>query len=125
MLARSLSQRSGPHRIHGEDPGQSVEASLVRDESAVRRLPPVALKKARHDSVATATVPNEHSARSEDAGEFGEDATIIRRLGKEAKRREEIEHGVEATTPSRGQRSHVAAGVSKTRSCSAATCAGQ
>ena len=44
----------------------------------------------------------QHAARLEHARELGEHAAIVGRLGEEAERREQIEHGVEAAGPRAG-----------------------
>lgn len=85
------------------------------DERAVVRLPPVAAEEARHHAVAAAAVPDEKAARLENARKFLDHARIVRRLVEEAERREEIEHAVEATGPSRWQLSHVTARIPQSR----------
>jgi len=108
--------------MHRENTREPVEAPFVRDESTVGRLPPVALKKTRHNTVTTATMPNESAAGLEHASEFCENNAIVRWLREKPKRCEQIEHGVEAACPSRRQLSHVAACVSQSRSGPAVTC---
>lgn len=73
------------------------------------------MKKARHDAVTAAAVPNENSARAKDTGKFGDHTTVIGWIGKEAERREEIQHSVEAFRPPARQSAHVAAVVSEIR----------
>jgi len=111
--------------MHCEDTRQAVEPPFVRDESAVGGLPPVALKKTRHDTVTTSAMPNENAARFEHLSKFGENNPIVSWLSEKPKRCEQIEHGVETARPSRRQLSHVAAGVSKSGACAALPRTGQ
>jgi hypothetical protein len=111
--------------MHCENTRQPVEPPFVRDESAVGRLPPVAREKPRHDTVTTATMPNENAAGFEHASEFRENNAIVGRLSEKSKRREQIQDCVETARPSRRQLSHVAACVSQSRSRPAVTCTRQ
>ena len=119
MLTLSRRAWATPGRANVQHAGQRVEAALVRDDRAAVRVPPVAGKKARHDAIPTSAVPQERAAGAEHARELGDDAPVIRRIEEEPERREEVEHGVEATGPSPRKPTHVAAQVSKTRSLAA------
>jgi hypothetical protein len=69
------------NRQHARQP---IEGSLVRDKGPVGRLPPIALEKTGHDTVTAAAVPHEHSARREDASEFGQHPSIVRGLSEKS-----------------------------------------
>jgi hypothetical protein len=56
-------------------------------------------------------VPDEKTAGLQDAGELANDRDIIRRMGEEAERRKEVEHGVESSRPASGHFPHVATRV--------------
>jgi cell division septation protein DedD len=97
----------------------------MRDQRAVVRLPPVARQESRHDTVAIAAVPHEHSPRREHARELGDHSRVVARLGEETERRKKIEHGIETTGPTRRQLSHVAARVAKPCPSTATSCASE
>src|SRR5512138_2345634 len=75
---------------------------------AVQRLPPIAVKEARHEPVAVAAVPDENTAGSQHARKLREHEAIVGRVREEAKGREQIEHRVEPSAPGGWKAAHVA-----------------
>jgi hypothetical protein len=58
-------------------------------------------------------MPDQCSARLQNAGEFRDYAGIVRRVREESERGEEVEHSVETGRPPGGHAAHVAARVAK------------
>jgi hypothetical protein len=58
-------------------------------------------------------MPDQRSARLQDAGELLDNASVVGRMRKESEGGEEIEHGVEPLAPPRRQLPHIAARVTK------------
>jgi len=58
-------------------------------------------------------MPDENTVGLQHAREFPNHLCVVARMRKESERREEIEHGVEASLPARRHLAHVAAGVSQ------------
>jgi len=58
-------------------------------------------------------MPNQYSAGLENAGEFPDYASVVRRVREETERGEEVEHSVETPRPPGRHTAHVAAGVAK------------
>src|ERR1041385_6238508 len=85
----------------------------MRHERSVLGLPPVALEKARHPTVATSAVPHQRAARSEDTSELGERAPIVCRIEKEAERSAQVDDGVEPPSPGARKPPHVAAPIAQ------------
>jgi hypothetical protein len=111
----AIARWSVPARPNREDARQRIEGALVADHRSVIGLPPIPIEEARNDTVPAATMPNEKTTGREDTRELGDHSSIVRRLEEEAKRREEIQHGIEAPAPARRQSTHVASCVSQPR----------
>ena len=58
-------------------------------------------------------MPDKYPARLQNAGEFPDYASIVRRVGKESERCEKVEHRVETARPLGRQAAHVTARVAK------------
>jgi hypothetical protein len=99
--------------MHGEHTRKRIELPLLREQRPIGRCPPVALEKPRHHAIPAPAMPDQYSARLQNAGEFPDYAGIVRRVRKESERREEVEHGIETARPPRRHAAHVAARVTK------------
>src|SRR5688500_19685120 len=113
MLTLPPPTRPLPGRADREDAGKRIEGALVADHRAILGLPPVAREEPRHHPIAASTVPHELAAGLEHPRELRNDPRIVRRLDEEPKRGEEIDDGIEAPGPRRGQTTHVATPVAK------------
>lgn len=83
----------------------------MADHRPIACRPPVAVEEPRHDSIATAAMPDQEPARLQHARELADDARIIGGIEKESERGEEIDCGVEAAAPGRREMPHVTARV--------------
>jgi hypothetical protein len=81
------------------------------------------VEKARHHSVATSPVPDEHAARLEHTRELCQHFSVVGRSIEKAKRREQIDDRVESTIPGTRKASHIAPPIAQlTRRDSATVC---
>jgi hypothetical protein len=64
-------------------------------------------------------MPDKYSARLQNAGEFPDYAGIVRRVGKESERGEEVEHSIETARPAGRHAPHVPARVAQSVPCPA------
>src|SRR5436305_2864627 len=114
MFPPSTATRSAPSRLDCENARQWIERALLCVNGAVGRLPPIAMEKTRHDAVATAAMPNEHTAGTKGPGELPNHAAIIGWIGEEPERGKQIQHGVKPIRPAAGQPAHVPKVISQT-----------
>lgn len=112
MFSCAPSIAACPRRSNSQQAGKRIELAFLGEQGFLR-CPPVARQKASHDSVATTAVPDEQSTPLEYPGEFLHDASVVSRMGEEAKRSEQVEDSVELIGPLARQHAHVALGVAK------------
>src|SRR5688572_3605565 len=99
MLPFPRCLRAAPCRAHREHAGERVELTLMTDHGSVTRGPPIALEEFRHHSIATRSMPHEQPTGLKDPCKLGDDARVVGRLEKKAKRCEQVDDGVEAARP--------------------------
>jgi len=115
VLAFTASAGAAPMGLDREDARERIEAALLRVQGAVRSAPPIAVKEARHHTVAVAAMPDENTAGPQDTCNLREHEPIVRGIGEETEGGEQIEHGVEAPAPGWRKPAHVALVIAQRR----------
>src|SRR5689334_1312217 len=100
VFSFSMVPSASPGGLDGQDAGQRIELTLLREQRLTRR-PPIPRQETRHHSVATPAVPDKQSTGLQYPRELPDHAGILRWVPKEAKRCEEVEHCIEAAAPLR------------------------